>query len=136
MELIEWSEASQLDIAAIDDEHRQLAELINRLYGAMHVRQPVDMLRPYLAELEAYADAHFESEERWMHEHRHPAPEIKMHAAEHGAFRACLRSLAHELEAGNVAFRLDLWQFVATWWNRHILGSDVRMARRFHTDTP
>lgn len=136
MELIEWSEASQLDLAAIDAEHRQLAELINRLYVAMRVRQPLGTLRPYLAELEAYADAHFDGEERLMHEHRHPGPEIKVHAAEHAAFRDCLRSLAHELDAGNATFRLDLWQFVAAWWNRHILGSDVRMAHAFHADAP
>lgn len=134
MEIIEWTDGSQLDMPAIDDEHRQLAELINRLYRAIHVRQPLGTLRPFLAELEAYANAHFEGEEQLMRRHQRPAHEIEMHAAEHDEFRACLRSLAQDIEVGEISLRLDLWQFVTSWWNNHVLGTDRRMARAFQGD--
>lgn len=135
MNLIEWTEASRLDMESIDDEHHQLAELINRLYGAMRIRQPLGTLRPFLHELEAYAEAHFEGEEQMMRAHGCAVYEIEMHSAEHNAFRGCLQSLARQLDAGEATLRLDLWQFVASWWNRHVLGSDLRMVKALHAGT-
>ena len=135
MKLIEWTDASQLEIGSFDDEHRQLVELINRLHDALHVRQPLKMLRPFLAELEAYANAHFEGEEQLMREHKFPADKIERHTFEHNEFRTCLRSLARQFDAGETMIRLDLWHFVASWWNRHVLGSDREMAQMFNADT-
>lgn len=132
MVLIEWTDATPVGVAVIDEQHRRLADLINRLHDAMQLRGRGKTIEPFLDELDAYAHYHFETEEQLMREHHCPALTFESHLTEHAEFNACLGSLKRDFEAGEFTLRLDLWQFVAKWWDRHVLGTDKELARELN----
>lgn len=136
MEFIKWTDGTSVGVPVIDAEHRQLADLINRVYGAIKDRRPLDMLRPSLDELEAYAEQHFATEERLMRTHGVPVLAYDFHMEEHDNFRSHLASLRRDLEVDPSTLRVDLWELVGKWWDKHVLGTDKQLARAIKSNAP
>lgn len=128
MEFIKWSDEARLGVATIDEEHQQLAELINHLYCAIQDRLPLSALGALLVDLDVYARKHFVNEEQLMHELGIPVDAMESHIREHRAFTAHIEDLRRDLEGHSERLRLQLWQLGEKWWSRHVLGTDRMLA--------
>ena len=74
MELVEifpWDENFNTGILLIDEQHRCLANMLNKLSNHMAYRSYLSGLGTILAELADYAVYHFESEEKIWVRHFH-----------------------------------------------------------------
>lgn len=67
MTFYSWSADLSVGNAAIDEDHRELIGLINRLHAAMERGRGGLIMNEVLAELIDYVDAHFKREEDYMH---------------------------------------------------------------------
>ena len=126
-EIFPWSPHLETGIALIDEQHRKLVGLLNRL-AQQHVEGATEAeIQTILGELADYADYHFRTEEgiwqtalagdSWLDEH------IRSHQ----------RFFTHivELRAGHRPFQEvldDLFSFLIQWLAYHILDNDKRMA--------
>jgi hemerythrin-like metal-binding protein len=130
---IEWTEALGVDGGAIDDDHRQLIALINRIYRASHLDtestgrhdlEPED-IGDILCELAEYTTSHFGREEHLMSVISYP--DRATHTEQHNAFIGKLSRLVALYEHGTVIAG-ELIEFVEAWLLQHIRISDRAFA--------
>ncbi len=116
--LLPWSEALALGVEVIDDQHRRLVGLINRLGEALQESEPVATAAA-MDELARYTELHFRTEEGLMDAYGTTGAE--RHRLEHRLLLADLSSLGSGLENTSVMLAL---QHLKAWLVRHIESLD------------
>lgn len=137
-ELFPWSSQFETGIATIDEQHRKLVAILNRL--AWHLSAEEDDLQAgqVLDELLAYADYHFRSEEGiWKQYFAGSSIEANHHKA-HEHFFEQVRYYQQRRHQGNghdgnghqsnESTLAEMFDFLTRWLAFHILESDRRMA--------
>ena len=115
-----------IGISEIDEEHRQLFELIAKTDEAL--KNNDDSVTDALLlvnELKHYAALHFTHEEGYMKKINDP--ELKRQQKEHGAFIEKVNSYNFSnITKDNASdIILELLEYLAKWLMGHILGSDI-----------
>lgn len=129
MDIFPWNENFEIGIQAIDDQHRGLVALLNRLADGVAASSSPEHLARIIDELAAYADDHFATEEAIWHKHLANDPAALAHNDIHQSFRdevVRLRGALMDCTAQDVAERT--LEFLARWLASHILESDRYMA--------
>lgn len=130
MDAFVWNDRFAVGHAAIDDQHRRLFDLINRVGdllvtpGAVAANE-VDQV---FAELTNYAHTHFAEEERLMREWNVAAAYIDHHASQHASFTAQVSMLQGQYLRMSAPADV-LHGFLVAWLAYHILAEDQAMAR-------
>ena len=122
--MYQFTEDCLTGIEAIDQEHRQLFQLINEAFGFLgNSAETAAGAKNLLAALKKYAATHFAHEEEYMESIDYTGLEAQRRA--HGVF---LAKLADKDEAENAENRLefveDMLDFLFAWLTRHILKMD------------
>ena len=121
---LEWKESYSVGVPTLDDDHRRLIDIINRIDEAAQYGQPIDHV---LYDLTHYARSHFEREEERLRAVSYP--DLDGHAAEHQSFVEWLlgveRSVAASPEAHHEIAEL-LGNYLRNWLINHILVVDMR----------
>ncbi|WP_153111417.1 bacteriohemerythrin [Propionivibrio limicola] len=120
-QLVEWRDDYSLGLAEIDEQHKTLLDLINKVWQAIIDRSEPDTVIALLGELEKYTVAHFAAEETFMRATDYPA--FEAHKEAHQTF---VQRIADEkmraLEEGTLS--IDLLHFLKDWLVGHILVAD------------
>jgi hemerythrin len=124
MELIQWNDKYSVNIAEVDEQHKKLIGLINRLADAMSVGKGPKVLGKVLTELIDYTVYHFSTEENLFRQHGYPGAD--QHKQEHADLTAEARKLLKEFDAGNWMLTIDTLKFLSNWLNNHILSEDKK----------
>ncbi|MCH5333673.1 MAG: bacteriohemerythrin [Agathobacter sp.] len=131
--MIKFTDDCIIGIEEIDNEHRYLFELLNRVneliaedYHNDYYQQVKDML----AELDDYADQHFTHEEAYMEQIRDP--ELILQRAQHAYFREKVLTLdltnIDEFEEQRRVL-YEIVTFLAKWLYHHIISSDMMIGK-------
>ena len=123
MNKIEWNERYETGIVAIDDQHRKVISLINRLLDLSGVTTNGALVEDTLNEMTKYVMAHLEAEEALLAEWGYP--KIEEHIATHDEFRKATAMLCYEVVKGRVKVPEELLGFLCHWWTTHILRDDM-----------
>jgi hemerythrin-like metal-binding protein len=127
MALLQWKDQYSTGIEAVDHEHRELIELINRLHDEMTAARSKASVEGFFGDLFKGISAHFALEERFMREHRYD--QLPQHKADHERLLDEIRDImddflgAEELDQAELATRLD------AWFARHFETHDARLHR-------
>ncbi|MGL4437524.1 MAG: bacteriohemerythrin, partial [Giesbergeria sp.] len=82
---IAWNAQLTTGLSDIDDQHRQLVDMLNKLAELRNTKGNVDAVRQVMAELTSYAGYHFRLEEElmatWAVNPKNRAAHIKAHAS-------------------------------------------------------
>jgi hemerythrin-like metal-binding protein len=124
---IEWTPLLSVGIDAIDRQHRQLLECINRLADANTHGRSSTVIAALLVDLGDYAHEHFRYEERLLEQHHWP--KTPDHALSHRAFEGQIREFARRLAAGERSLATPLLIFLVEWLTEHILVDDIAYSR-------
>jgi hemerythrin len=124
MGLIKWNKFYSVHIEEIDNQHKRLIDLINRMYDAMKSGKGRDALSAVLAELVDYTVYHFETEERMFLQHGYA--EYEAHKIIHDDLTRRTRELKDQLDRGNDLITMDVMLFLSNWLNVHILEVDKK----------
>lgn len=133
MEHLEWSDVFRTDIPLVDEQHKGLFEIVNKIvdiFGEGEVEQ--DELEQALDELESYAGQHFIDEEREMVHHGVDARHQRLQSMEHHAFiydLQRLRSYADDHDSLEEHYEHVL-KFSASWLIYHTLRTDQKLAKQ------
>jgi len=118
---LHWSDALSLDMAPMDQTHREFVDLLAAVADA-----PDATLVAAWVRLVEHTDAHFGQEDRWMAQTRFAS--VNCHASQH---RVVLDALRDGLSAG-AAGRLDvireLAHELAGWFPHHAQTMDAALA--------
>jgi hemerythrin len=122
MSFMPWTDALEIGIASIDNQHRWLVDATNRLYGEITKPSPDRaVLAEILEGLVDYTMNHFVLEEELFE--RFGYPETAAHKAEHDAFTATAMDLLMQFESGE-SVGPPVLDFLKEWLLHHILKVD------------
>jgi hemerythrin len=126
--LFEWSDAMSVGIAEIDDQHKTLIGILNRLFVSVVQRDSDDLIVEILDALVDYTKTHFELEERLMLDSGYDSTEFAEHRRAHLAFIHKVGETATKnlVEGKSVSF--ELINFLKHWLRDHILLADRKYA--------
>lgn len=126
---MEWTEELSVNVKEIDDQHRKLIALINKLHDAMKAGQGKVALEGTLQELADYTVYHFQTEEKYMQKFNYPR--LPSHKTEHGAFVKKVVDFQKEFAENRLGLTLDLMNFLRDWVNHHIKETDKQYTATF-----
>jgi len=119
-------ERHSIGIDAIDDEHRHIIELVNRINDMLDKRAQYGKLLETLDELLVYTEAHFVHEEQIMV--RHGYPDLPRHVDEHRKLQEQIHNLIGKARSAPSLFNIELVPaFLADWAVQHILHDDRKL---------
>jgi hemerythrin-like metal-binding protein len=126
MALIEWSEALSVGIPSIDEQHRELVDIINDLHGAMLRREAREALAEIFERLAEYTERHFAHEEMLFDQFGYEG--ASAHKTQHSMLIAKVNELRGQFESGRVTVTMEVMEFLRDWLRNHIAVSDRRYA--------
>jgi len=130
MKAFVWNQRFETGIAKVDEQHRQLVDIINRVGTTLIDGDATEeSVNGVIAELGDYAHYHFAEEERLMAEvgiDRHHAEQHRLHHRQFIEQVGRMWSTRAELEQPAEV----LEGFLASWLTFHILEEDQSMARQ------
>lgn len=124
MSLMAWEDRLSVNIKGIDDQHKKLIDLINKLYDGMKAGKGADVMEGILTELVNYTVTHFSNEQALFQKHGYP--EFVQHKKEHDDLTKKAIELRDNLKAGKAVISVEVMSFLKDWLNKHILGTDKR----------
>jgi len=121
MDTLRWDDSYSVGDEHIDEQHRGLIQLINKLDSGA----PVAVV---LGELQTYVDVHFRDEERMLEAVDYP--DLAAHKIQHAAFEEWLEASRQACRSGEVVnlLRDSISSYLKTWLVNHILVSDKAYA--------
>jgi HAD superfamily hydrolase (TIGR01509 family) len=123
MPFIQWKDRYNINYKEIDQQHRGLLEILNRLIAGIEQRSESPEIRGVFHQLCEYALSHFSREERYMRGAGYP--ELVRHQAEHQAFVQKLLDLNQRYDPADPQLLGETRTFLQDWYVGHILRSDM-----------
>jgi hemerythrin len=122
IELLPWSDLYCVGVKGIDDQHRILVNLLNRLGQVASRLEEKKAVDETLMALVDYVRGHFAYEEGLMLEHGFAS--MKSHAEAHGRLTERLRKMIARQDENSTLTIEELMAFLRQWLISHILHTD------------
>ena len=126
MALIVWDKRLETGHGKIDEQHKALVEIVNRLHGAMKQGKGKEELGGILVFLKDYTVTHFAMEEQLMAQHNYSGA-VK-HKQIHAELVHQVADLVDKFQKGTATLTLPVMNFLEDWLVQHIQGEDYRFA--------
>ena len=127
MSKIVWNDVLSVHIPEIDEQHKTLIEMINRLEDAVTdggwSRRNV-VMSDVLIEMINYLDYHFTTEENYMIDHHYP--HFDTHRNQHKDFVNKVNAFADEYNNGTESLPENILTFLKEWLVDHVMGADCQ----------
>jgi hemerythrin len=123
-----WSDVMSVGIPEVDEQHKTLVDILNRLFVAVVQRESNEITIEILDTLVDYTKTHFGLEEKLLQEANYDPAEFAAHQREHRAFieKISVTANKHLIEGKSVSF--EIINFLKHWLQEHILVTDKKYA--------
>lgn len=126
MPLMQWDKTLDIGVAAMNDEHHGLLDIMNELYDAHAAGKQGAAINALVAKLGAACTEHFAHEEAYMQRVGYPG--FDSHKLLHTKLLTRYGELAAQMRAGGGKTNDEFFQFLKFWLNSHIKGVDTKYA--------
>lgn len=133
LEIFPWNENFETFIPEIDEQHKRLVLLLNKLANNLTEEKTLEIEETF-NELAAYADFHFKSEEKVWKKHMGEHALTIEHKQSHDSFLPMVLDLKEN--NGNKTFHETIEEillFLIKWLAFHIVDEDKRLALIIHS---
>ncbi len=124
MAFIEWNDSYRIGISRIDEQHKKLIEMMDKLAGAMHEKKTSEVLEEIIDGLIDYAKYHFSTEEELFRKYDYP--DYETHKKIHDGFVEKVKKFKEDLINGKLLLSVEVMMFMRDWLVNHILGTDKK----------
>lgn len=124
MALITWSGKYSVGVKNLDDQHKEVINLLNELHAAMLKGQAQSLAGELLPKIQRHAREHFSTEERLMESTKYAG--IAEQRTEHSALLAKIDEYAARHKRGDSAVYLELLTFMRGWMTNHMQKIDQK----------
>jgi len=131
MALLQWKDHYSVGVEAVDHEHKELIDLINRLYDAMSVKDSKTSVEAFFGDLFKAISAHFALEERFMRERGYD--QLIQHKADHERLLDDIRDIMDDFEGHDEIDSVTLATRLETWFSRHFEIYDAHLHKALGT---
>ncbi len=137
MHKIEWSNDLSVGVELIDNDHKELIAIINKIIDEVANK---DLLMDHFDELEDYTRYHFSREEKLMVSQcltDEDRAMVKEHIKEHQLFIKKIPELKKKIEfASSSDISFEVIDFLVSWLLDHIIVKDLFLAQCFTFNKP
>ena len=127
MSLIHWKDEFSVGVAAVDLEHRELIQLINRLDADMLEYATKKMVLQTLGEIYARISAHFALEEKIMRDADYG--DYSTHKQDHESLLDELVGIIDSVDDAGRYDRAALSRDLDSWFSDHFRTHDAKLHR-------
>lgn len=129
MTLLHWKEEYSVGIEAVDHEHRELIDLVNRLHDALDGPAAKFTVPAFFGDLLKGISAHFALEEKIMRDQAYD--QLGPHKADHERLLDDLCDMMQAYEHSEEVDPIDLGRRLDAWFSHHFRTHDARLHRHF-----
>ncbi|SHJ31856.1 hemerythrin-like metal-binding domain protein [Malonomonas rubra DSM 5091] len=124
---IDWSDKISVGIQELDEQHKHLVALINRLFEAMtEGENKAAVAKEIMNELIQYTVIHFAVEESLFRIFEYP--DYDDHCRHHQELRAQVMEINKKVQSGERMVTPELLFFLKKWITNHIMVEDQKYA--------
>lgn len=127
MPLFNWKEEYSVNVAELDQHHRILIDIVNRIYDNCLQIDVVDCVGPKIQELVDYSQYHFKAEEGYLH--RIEYFEREEHIEQHAMFIFKINELQQAYIGNEIELTKSLIVFLGKWLLHHVMEEDRKYAQ-------
>ena len=130
-DLIIWSPSMSVGVDILDDDHKRIMVLINKLHEAMLEGKGKKLLGEIFDGLIAYIKLHFDSEEALLEQNNYP--DVSAQKSMHREMDQKVQSIAQQFRDDPDSVRpMEVLCFLRDWWVDHIMNSDQKYTAFLH----
>jgi hemerythrin len=126
VELFKWYDAHSINNEELDNHHKTLFNLLNKLYENCMSTDISKSLAPAVEELVSYSNYHFSAEEQYMKSIGYK--DIEKQISEHRSFTQRVSRLQKVIDRNDLELTKELIVFLGSWILRHILEEDKKIS--------
>ncbi len=127
MPLIDWLDKYNINIKEIDDQHKRLAEIINKFYESLQANKSDKILNKFLDDLLAESVLHFTREETIMILYKYPGYDAVKE--EHDILSNELTNIFRGKNENKEAKFTKIAFFLRDWLIDHIFKDDLKLGK-------
>jgi hemerythrin len=134
-----WNDSLLTSNDLVDEQHRELYQLVNDLHNAIVKGQDNSILLPTVDKLIKYTVEHFREEECLMKEVDYPGFEAHKH--QHEELTRKVKEQVENYRTGKSVLAISLSSFMTKWLQHHVRQEDyavvnyIRARQRAHIET-
>ena len=121
-----WSSDCETGNQVIDNQHRRIIELIDRLIAIEAPQENKVLISDTLNQLMRYTQEHLAYEERLLTTHNYPG--LTEHKAVHREFRRQVTRFCDEARSSKPDVLREILTYLVGWWVDHIMEEDKKSA--------
>ncbi|ACS80445.1 bacteriohemerythrin [Maridesulfovibrio salexigens] len=126
MSMLKWSDSLSVSIAEIDEQHKGLVAMVNRVYdllvsGASDRPQAIEVIE----DMRRYSVDHFGTEEKFMDKFDYP--EAPAHKLKHQEFIDKVKEIENGCADGTCILTMDILNYLSDWLVTHINDTDKKL---------
>jgi hemerythrin-like metal-binding protein len=125
MAYFEWADDLVIDNGPIDQDHRQLVDLVNELHTATSQGCGQGVVARILDDLIRYTQDHLQREEQLMASL--DFPRLAQHKIGHDSFMDEIHDLRKKYDAGSITVASQLSTVLRDWLSLHIRRNDKEL---------
>lgn len=131
MVLLEWKDHYSVGVASMDDEHREMIDLINDVYEKLGSTPDAEAIESCLEEIFNTISLHFALEERIMRDSGYS--EYEDHKDDHEDLLDDIRDLMDSYAADPTDGAWQLKLRLSDWFGKHFATFDARLHGKLGT---
>ncbi len=124
MEIINWRDEFSVGVKEMDDQHKKLIEMVNKLIAEQKNLTDQKTIADLLTEMTDYAQVHFRAEEYLMAEYDYDQKTLQ--EQQHQDFIDKTIAFYSASDVGPNILSTALLDYLATWLIGHILKEDMK----------
>ncbi len=125
MSLLQWKPEYSVGVDSMDDEHREMIDLINDIYGKLESDPDADQIEQCLGDIFSTISMHFALEERLMRKSSYA--EYQPHKDNHEELLDQIRDLMDDFDAAPASGAVQLEKHLSDWFAGHFATFDARL---------
>lgn len=125
MNVLHWKPSYSLGIPSIDEEHREMIEMINAAHASLEDRKDPASIEAMLGDIHAGIAAHFALEERLMRSAGYA--EFAAHKVDHERLLDQIMDLMDVYAADTAEGEKQLSERLSAWFGDHFASHDARL---------
>jgi hemerythrin-like metal-binding protein len=124
LEKIKFTDQYKTGISKIDEQHKQLFFILNKLITAMKFKVSNNVLEQVLKELTNYIDYHFNEEETLFKKYKYRNTDI--HVNQHKYYIEKINYFNNKFQENKtIGLSIEILGFLTNWLKHHILELDM-----------
>lgn len=124
MALFRWDNKYSVHNDELDNHHKVLFDILNRLYArCFEVKEDIT-LDSIIEELTSYTNYHFSTEEQYMRGKEYS--DTDRHIIAHNVFKDRILQLKKDIDLENITVTKELIVYLGNWLLNHVLVEDKK----------